>query len=111
MVALQDLPPELLNKILRLLARSNIANMRLASQRINKIAVEILFEEATLYAHWLPAEDDPLNNPEPWPWPYSLDYSSESFKSILEHHFLKNLVKKVTVYTCETHCVSIMLQS
>jgi hypothetical protein len=83
--------------------------MRLASQRPSQIAAEMLFEEATLYAHWSPDEEDPSYDPETWPYP--LDYNSQSFKNILEHRFLKNLVKKVTVYTCETHCVSMMSQS
>jgi hypothetical protein len=106
MVALEDLPPELLDKVLRPLARSDISNVRLTSQRMNQIAVAVLFEEATLYAHWWTDEDDPSYKPEAWS--STFDYSSQSFMSILEHNILKNLVKKVTVYTCETHCVSVM---
>lgn len=92
------LPTEILSKIIAALpTRADIANSRLINKRLDEIAVELLFSNVTLYAHYF-TED---GYRPPWP----IDYHSRTFAKILDHEVLKTYVKKVTIYTCETHCV------
>lgn len=94
-----SVPNELLSKILGCLdAKSDLGNARLACKRFDQIAVEILFSSVTLYAHYFLDEGDYV------PWPS--DYDSQIFRNILDHQELKKHVRRVTIYTCETHCVS-----
>lgn len=106
MAGLVDVPNEILFKIVAFLpSNRDIGNARLVSRRINDIAVEILFSNVTLYAHPSPNkdDDDAGNGDED---PALLEYDPQMFMNILEHDVFKTYVKGVTIYTCETHCVS-----
>jgi hypothetical protein len=100
MASLTELPTELLAQVLSCIsAKSGLANLRLVNRRINEVTTTILFSHITLYAMYN-AEDRPL--PPSW----RLGYDAQVFKNIIEHSALKTLVKYVTVYACETHCVN-----
>lgn len=99
MATLEALPSELISHIIRCLAaKRDVANVRLVSRRLNLIAYEVLFETVSLYPQWSTDENEDAHP--------ATGYDATVFKNILEHATLRQLVKKVILYTVEPNCVT-----
>ncbi|CAI6334267.1 unnamed protein product [Periconia digitata] len=101
MFTITSLPVEVLTRIVSYSpTKHDLASLRLTSRLFNDIAVKQLFSTTTLYAHY---EDSDSNDSD-------LDssecdvYDAQTFKNAIDDNELRKHIRKVDVYTCETHC-------
>lgn len=102
MPPLTSLPVELVTKIVSYVSpRRGLATLRLTCKTLNAIATPLYFHTVPLYPDWEWDEKDE-------PFPNHIEYEALYFKSILDSANLKELVKKVEIFTCNPDCVSIL---
>lgn len=188
MTGLEDLPEELLVRVIKFSNRAELAKVRLTDHRLKRIATAQFFHSVTLYPHWIgqdAIEDDRYSidceRDDVWTWngmgepaqlivstddgdaqstesdnppmelcatgssvselsmsqekdamssgdeasssngripkwarrkfPGPPGYDAQKFMDLLHNSNLRRCVQEVEVYTCDTHCVSILHSS
>ncbi|KAH7310456.1 hypothetical protein B0I35DRAFT_439071 [Stachybotrys elegans] len=110
MAGIASLPTEVLGQIAaRVSQTSDLANLRLANRLLNRIVRPVLFSTACLYPQWStmylayagPDEIELAKRSRTSPGTY---YNSRKFIQVLEHPELREYVKKVYIYACDTNC-------
>jgi hypothetical protein len=80
--------------------RSDLPNLRLATRTFSYFATRELFSTVCLYLHW--NGDCLLQVPRPV---HPKPYDSIFFRKIVRHPDIRNHVRTLNIYTCDTDCV------